>query len=64
MLSKKHLFVPVALILATFLGVSAADAQSSCPYTLASLQGSYAVVATYGANVAIAFGTSPPCQYS
>jgi hypothetical protein len=34
----------------------AAFAQSQPCYTLASLQGSYAIVGNYGANVAIAFG--------
>jgi hypothetical protein len=53
MCNTKRLFVPAALLLASFLGVSAASAQS-CPYTLASLQGNYAVVGNYGANVAIA----------
>lgn len=53
MCNKKSLFVPAALILASFLGVSAANAQS-CPYTIASLQGNFAVVGNYGANVAIA----------
>jgi hypothetical protein len=54
MFSKKHLFVPAALIVTSFLGVSAASAQDpACPYTLLSLQGSYAVVVNYGANVAL-----------
>lgn len=54
MSNKKSLFA--ALILVSFLGVSAANAQSSCPYSLASLQGSFAVIGTYGANLAVAFG--------
>jgi hypothetical protein len=49
------MFVTVAII-AGFLGVSAANAQNTGCYTLASLQGNFAGVATYGANVAIAFG--------
>ena len=53
MFSKKRLFVPAALILASFFGVSAANAQNPCPYTLASLQGSYAVLVNYGAAVAL-----------
>lgn len=54
MFSKKSLFVPAALIFTSFFGVSAANAQDpTCPYTLASLQGSYAVVNTYGANLAL-----------
>jgi hypothetical protein len=57
MFNTKSLFVPAALVLATFLGVSAANAQGpACPYTKASLQGSYAVVANYGANVALSLG--------
>ena len=58
MLGKKSLFVSAALILTSFLGVSPANAQVPKCYTLASLQGSYAVVANYGANVAISFGGS------
>jgi hypothetical protein len=58
MFNKKSSFVPAALIFAAFLGVSAANAQdSACPYTLASLQGNYAVIGNYGANVAIALAT-------
>ena len=54
MFSKKTLFVPSALVLISVLGVSAANAQdATCLYTLASLQGSYAVLVNYGANVAI-----------
>jgi len=54
MFSKKSLCVPAALILTSFLGVSAANAAppTAC-YTLASLQGSYAVIVNYGANVAL-----------
>jgi hypothetical protein len=58
MFSKKRLFVPAVLILAGFFGVSAANAQDpTCPYTLASLQGSYAVIVNYGASVAIGLQT-------
>jgi hypothetical protein len=54
MFNNKTLFVPAALILASLLSVSAANAQDpTCPYTLASLQGSYAVIVNYGANVAL-----------
>lgn len=54
MFHKKRLFVPAALILTSFFGVSAANAQdSTCAYTLASLQGSFAVLVNYGANVAL-----------
>jgi hypothetical protein len=54
--SKKRWFVPALLSL---VGVFAANAQTNpaCPYTLASLRGSYAVIGTYGANVAMAIGT-------
>jgi len=64
MFSKKSLFVPAALILfvpaalifTRFLGAPVAHAQTQQCYTLASLQGTYAGIANYGANVAIAFG--------
>jgi hypothetical protein len=39
----------------SFVGVTAADAQSPACYTAASLQGQYALIGTDGANVAIAF---------
>ena len=51
--SMKSLFVPGALILTSFLGVSTANAQNTRCYTLESLQGSYGVANTYGANVAL-----------
>jgi hypothetical protein len=54
---KKSLSVPALLIFMSFLGASAANAQIARCYTLASLQGSYAVVGTYGANVGTNFGT-------
>jgi hypothetical protein len=53
MFSKKSLFIPAALILTSFFGVSSANAESPKCYTLASLQGTYAVVVNYGANVAL-----------
>jgi hypothetical protein len=56
MFSKKSLAIPAVLVFTGFVGVSAADAQTKC-YTLASLQGSYAVIGTYGANAAIALAT-------
>ena len=55
MFSKKIWFVPAASILLSFLGVSTANADEPQCYTVASLRGNYAVVATYGANIAIAF---------
>jgi len=59
MFNKKSLFVPAALILGSFLGVSAANAENaSCRYTLASLQGKYAIVVTYLPTfAAVAIGT-------
>jgi hypothetical protein len=54
MFSKKRLFVPAALILTSFFGVFAANAQNPQCFTVASLQGSYAVIGNYGANVAMA----------
>src|SRR5450759_1496604 len=58
MSNKKNSFVPDAFIIVSFVGVSAANAQDlSCPYNLASLQGSYAIVTNYGANVAMALAT-------
>lgn len=53
----KRLFVPAVLIFMSFLGASAANAQVARCYTLASLQGNYGIVTTYGANIAIALGT-------
>jgi len=60
MFNKKHLLVPAAVILTSFFAVSAANAQSltsdpTCPYTVASLYGSYSVLVNYGANVALGF---------
>jgi len=52
----KNLSVPTAFVLFGFYGVSAADAQDPQCYTAASVQGSWAVLATYGANVALALG--------
>ena len=59
MFSKKHLSVSALVIFASFLGVSAANAQdSSCRYTLASIQGTYAIVVTYLPTFAtVAIGT-------
>ena len=56
MFKKKCLSLPTALVVLGFFGPSAAHAQLPPPgcFTVASLQGSYAVVGNYGANVAIA----------
>ena len=53
------MFSKNSLIVLGFLGASAANAQvtAACPYTLASIQGTYAIVVNYGANVAMAIGT-------
>jgi hypothetical protein len=57
MFNKRSLFVPAAVIFAAFLGVSAANAQNSaCLYTLASLQGTYAIIGNYAGNIALAMG--------
>ena len=53
---NKRLCAPAALILISFFGVSAANADNPTCYNLASLQGQYALIGTYGANVAKAFG--------
>jgi hypothetical protein len=57
MFNTKRLFVPAALVLFVLLGESAALAKDKddC-YSAASVQGSWAVIATYGANVALALG--------
>jgi hypothetical protein len=59
MLSKKIWLVASAFTLAVFSGVSAANAEDhSCRYTLASLQGKYAIVVTYLPTfAAVAIGT-------
>ncbi|MGD1092357.1 MAG: hypothetical protein ABSB35_10240 [Bryobacteraceae bacterium] len=57
MFNKMSLFVRALVTFTGLLGASAANAQTRNCYTVASLQGSYAVVANYGANVAIALGT-------
>jgi hypothetical protein len=56
MLPKKSLSVLAALIFLCFLGVPPANAAPQC-FTLESLEGSYASIGHYGANVAIGIGT-------
>ncbi len=56
MLNKKSWLVPAALIITNCLSASAANAENPACYSLASIQGSWATVATYGANVALGFG--------
>jgi hypothetical protein len=55
MFTTKSVSVPAAFILTSFLGASAAHAQAqpTACYTLASLQGSYAVIVNYAVDVAI-----------
>jgi len=57
MISNKRFVIPALCILTGLLAVSTANAQSQPCYTLASLQGSYAAIGNYGANVAIALAT-------
>lgn len=53
----KGLFFVATAAAALLFGGAAAIAQSTAPcYTLASLEGNYAVVGDYGANVALALG--------
>jgi hypothetical protein len=59
MLTSKSRLIPAAMMFLSFLGVPAAQADddpSPC-FTLDSLEGSYAVVGHYGANLAISLGT-------
>jgi hypothetical protein len=48
----------VSFVLAGFACMASANAQTNpaCPYTLASIQGTYGIVVNYGANVAMALG--------
>ena len=56
MTNLKRLLIP--MVMAGVFGVSAANAQdTTCAYTVASLQGSYAVLVNYGASVAIGLQT-------
>jgi len=55
MFDKKSFFVPAALIFASFLGMSAAHAgDAACPYTAASLQGSWALIGNYAGGIGLA----------
>ena len=55
--AKKSCLVPAAFMFLSLVSVQArADDASPC-FTLESLEGSYAVVGHYGANVAISLGT-------
>jgi hypothetical protein len=57
--TARRLHIPAAILLASFLAASAANAQDAkCRYTLASLQGKYAIVVTYLPTfAAVAIGT-------
>ncbi len=57
MLNRKNLLVPMIVVLAGLLGASTTKADDTRCYTNASLKGTYAVLATYGANVALALAT-------
>lgn len=58
MFKPKLSIAPAALMISALYSVPAANAQdSTCPYTVASLQGSYAVLVNYGAAVAIGLQT-------
>ncbi len=58
MSGTKNLLSTAAFIITSLIGVSRASAQEPfCRYTNASLQGNYAVVLTYGANVAAGLQT-------
>jgi hypothetical protein len=55
MLIRKTALFSSALALMLFSGAAIATAQNSQPcFTLASLKGSYSIIGTYGANIAIA----------
>jgi hypothetical protein len=51
------MFSKAVLIFTSFLGASAVNGQVPKCYTIASLQGNYSIVGTYGANVAMGIGT-------
>ena len=56
MFSNKSVFVPAVVVFASLLVMASARGQDSQCYTVASVQGTWALIATYGANVAISFG--------
>lgn len=55
-IKTKKLLATITIMLASGVGASTASADETHCYTLASLKGTYAVLATYGANVALALG--------
>ena len=56
MFKKSSSIAITAIVFLGFIGASEAKAEPPQCYTVASLQGTYAAVATYGANVALALG--------
>jgi hypothetical protein len=56
MSDQRKWFVQALLVVFGMFGASVGKAQTPTCFTVASLQGTYAVVGTYGANVAVAFG--------
>jgi hypothetical protein len=53
-MNRKKIWLTAGVTLALFFTASAARAQDAPCFTLASLGGSYSIVGTYGANVAVA----------
>jgi hypothetical protein len=56
MFDKKRWIVSIGVALAGLVGVHTANADEERCYTNASIHGTYAIVGTYGANVALARG--------
>ena len=56
MFNRKCVFAPAGLVSLVLLSASVATADERPCYTVASIKGTYALVATYSANVALALG--------
>jgi hypothetical protein len=56
MFNRRNVSVATAFVLCGLLGMSSARADEPQCYTTASVQGSWSVIATYGANVALSLG--------
>ena len=56
MIVRKRFLVATALAFLSLFAIPAAKADPQC-FTLDSLEGNYAIIGTYGANVALALGT-------
>jgi hypothetical protein len=56
MFNNRRLVAKAALVSLVLLGTSVATADEETCYTVASIRGTYALVATYSANVALALG--------